>query len=159
MVLKVGVAAPHKRREDSTVQYLNAPCLTAAINTAVWWLCRHLWSMYQDDLVPSFRRQTFTLIQTTNSTWICPIRPETSSLNGAEGQFHFWEMAASFRYAPWICIWESESDQVISLPAAASTATHSHGAASNGSSIFSDRPRCLWGEHKLARNIPLSLAT
>lgn len=38
--------------------------------------------MYQEDLVPSFRRQTFTLIQTTNSTWICPIRPEASSLNG-----------------------------------------------------------------------------
>lgn len=79
--------------------------------------------------------------------------------DAAEGQFHFWEMAASFRYAPWICIWESESDQVISLPAAASTATHSHGAASNGSSIFSDWARCLWGEHKLVRNIPLSLAT
>lgn len=109
MVLKVGVAAPHKRREDSMVQYLNAPCLTAAINTAVWWLCRHLWSMYQEDLVPSFRRQTFTLIQTTNSTWICPIRPETSSLNGAEGQFHFWEMAASFRFRTmnlYLRIWE-----------------------------------------------------
>lgn len=49
----------------------------------------------------------------------------------------------------------TEADRVMSLPAA----VYSKRAAWNGCSIFWGWLGCLWEEHKLPRNIPLSLAT